>query len=194
MGQKGRVLKEGLAGAVGQLLGELESIVVLAILARAQTLLRIPVVGRFVVVPGSDQGDGSMERQDVLIEQVVEVIATEVIERGRRFGFGFGGDVFPDRAIMESQFRWDRVVGIDHIPAVHKEIGSKFFDRRVDLHPAPFEIDTESLARCVSRPSEEDILGAVVWGSQLPSLRIACASGVFEGDLVVDFRARRESS
>ena len=118
---------------------------------------RVPVVQHLVVVPEHHLRDLGVEAPHVLVEQVVEVVAAELLERLGHLRLGRGDEVAPDRAVVERHLRRERVVGVDRVAAVDEHVGLEPPHRLVAAHAAAREVDAPALADRVRGPGEPHV-------------------------------------
>ncbi len=109
--------------------GREQQCVLLAVLLAQQLrtrdrFARPPVVQHLVIVPLREDRDLGVEREHVLVEQIVFVVAAEFGERLGRLGLVLGDDVLPDLAVGHLLLGDDRAVGVDVVAAVDEEVGS----------------------------------------------------------------------
>ena len=119
-----------------------------------QDLGGAPVVAHLVVVPEHDLRDLGVEAAHVLVEEVVEVVAPELVERLRDLALGGGDEVAPERTVVETSLGRERLVGVDRVPAVHEEVGRRLPHRLVGDEPALVGIDPPALAHGVGGPGQ----------------------------------------
>ena len=97
----------------------------------------VPVVAHLVIVPEHDLGHLGVESPHVLVEQVVFVVAAELVQRLGDFRFGLGDDVLPHRAVVQFDLRGHVLVGVDGVAAVDEDIRFGAAHRVVELEAAP---------------------------------------------------------
>ncbi len=102
---------------------------------------RRPVVGHLVVVPLPDLRHLGVERTQVLIQQVVAVVATELVQGLGNLALLFGDQIAPEAAILGRHFGGDRPVGVDHVAAVQKEIRVALAHGFVDAQTTEVRVD-----------------------------------------------------
>ena len=141
-------------GARGELERILLDIFLAAMLRARERLTRPPVVGDFVIVPLREDRNLAIEREHVLIEQIVFVVATELRQRLGRLGLVFGHDIAPELAVGHLLLGRDRTIGIDVIAVVDEKIGLVAQHGRVGTHPAARFVDPPALPSGVARPDE----------------------------------------
>ena len=124
-------------------------------IADAQRHAGPPVVGDLVVVPLREHRDLGVEGAQIMVEQVVFVVAAEVGERLGDARLFFRHDVAPDLAVRELLLRSERAFGIDVVAAVDEEIRPVAPHRRIGAHAAARRIDPPAAAG-VARPDERD--------------------------------------
>ncbi|VVO41450.1 hypothetical protein PS704_05896 [Pseudomonas fluorescens] len=110
-----------------------------------------------MVVPLPDLRHFSVEATDVVVHQVVAVIAAILIEGFGDFALGIAGDVAPHATIFGGQLRRDRTVGVDGVAAVDKEIWQAQTHGFIDAHAANVRVDAEALADGVAAPDKADV-------------------------------------
>ena len=71
----------------------------------AGRLARTPVVGDFVIIPLRKQRHLGIEREQILVEQVVFVVAAKLRERLGDLGFLLGHDVLPHASVRQLPLR-----------------------------------------------------------------------------------------
>ena len=115
-------------------------------------LARVPVVQHLVVVPLHDPRHLGPERAQRRVEQVVAVVAAELVQGLRDLALGRGGHVAPHRAVVEALLGRDGVVGVDRVPGMDEEVGPRRAHGVEDREPAAGGIDPPALARPRRRP------------------------------------------
>jgi hypothetical protein len=107
-----------------------------------------------MVVPLREHRHLRIEGAQIVIEQVVFIIAAKLRQAVRDSGFFLGDDVPPDPAVRQFQFRRDRTVGVDVIAAMDKKVRAAFEHGLVASHAAASGIDAPALARGIARPDK----------------------------------------
>src|SRR5258708_15561099 len=111
-----------------------------------------------------------VEGAQIIVEQIVFIIAAKLREAVRDDGFLFGDDIARDLAIWQSQFTGDGTVGVDVIAGMNEEIRTVFEHGAVAAHAAAAGIDTPALACGIARPDKR-YRTFVRWrGSEMPDL------------------------
>jgi hypothetical protein len=87
---------------------------------------RRPVIGHFMVVPLRQHRHLCIEGAQILVEQVVFVVAAKLRDVFGDDGFFFRDEISPEAAIGQFQFGLDRTVGINVIAAMNEEVRSVF--------------------------------------------------------------------
>ncbi len=161
-----------------------------------EDLARVPVVGRLVVVPLGEDGDLGVEAPDVVVEQVVLVVAAELGQRLRHLGLLLRGDVATHPAVGQGDLGLDGAVGVDGVTAVDEEVGLETAHGLVDRHAAHVGVDAPALAGGVARPHQADVAGAGGRGAEVADDRLALDASVvqvLEADAVEDVLAGRQA-
>ena len=117
----------------------------------------VPVVAGLVIVPERDLRHFRIESPHVIVEQVVLVLAAELVERLGRLRFRLGDDVAPERSVVQFDLRRHRLIGVDRVAAVDEEVGLGTAHRVVQLEAAPLLVDAPALADRVCRPRDRHV-------------------------------------
>ncbi len=144
-----RVLEERAPGARGE-----ERHALLRVARVLEDLRGVPVVAHLVVVPERELRDLGVEAAHVLVEQVVEVVAAELVERLGDLRLGGSDEVAPHRAVVERQLGDERVVRVDRVARVDEEVRLEPPHRLVRAQTAARGVDPEALAHGVRAPGE----------------------------------------
>ncbi len=153
----GLVFEKGGAGAGGEESGALLVVTLVFVAALGK-----PVVVGFVVVPEDELTDAGVEAADIFVEQVVAVGTAEIVERLGDVGLGFGGDVFPERAVVEFLLRRNGIVGVDRVAEVDEEVGLGGAHGFEHLQAAASEVDAIALAADVAGEGDFEVAGGPV--------------------------------
>ena len=163
------------------------------VLGARQRLARPPVVGDLVIVPLREHRDLGVEREQVLVEQIVFVVAAEFGQRLGRLRFLLGDDVLPDLAVRQLAPRPPAAVGVDGVAGVDEEIRPVVAHGRVGAHAAARVVDAPALAGGVARPDERDRAPVARRGAKAADHRLARRSvgerQVLEADAIEDVLA-----
>ena len=89
-----------------------------------------------MVVPLREHRHLRIEGAQILIEQVVFVVAAKLREVFGDNGFFLRDEISPAAAIGQFQLRLDRTVGIDMIAGMNEEVRAIFAHGAVGPHPA----------------------------------------------------------
>ena len=116
-----------------------------------------PVVRHLVVVPLNILGHLGVEAPDVLVGQVVAVVAAELLERLGDLRLLLGDEVLPRAAAGEVDLGLEGVVRVDHVAAVHEEVRVEAAHHLVEAHTARLGVDPPALARGVAGPHERHV-------------------------------------
>ena len=141
--------------------------------ARVHRFARPPIVENFVIVPLREHRDFGVERAEILVEQVVFIVAAEFCERLGRLRLVFGNDVLPDLAVRHFLLGVDRPVGIDVVAVVNEKIRLVLEDSGVSAHAAARLVDTPALADGIARPHEADRALVARRGAEAANHRLA---------------------
>ena len=159
---------KGAAGALDQ-----SGVAILGITGVVDGADRRPVIGHLVVVPLRQHRHLRVEGAQIVVEQVVFVIATELLEAVRDHGFFLGYDVPPDAAIRQFQLRRHRTIGVDVIAGVDEEIRTVVEHGFVGPHAAARGIDAPALPRGIARPDKRYRASVRRRGPEMSDLRFA---------------------
>src|SRR5258708_3005767 len=111
-----------------------------------------------------------VEAPQLIVEEIVFIIAAKLRQAVRDDGFLFGDDIVPDFAIRQFQFTGDGTVGVDVIAGMNEEIRTVFEHGAVAAHAAAAGIDTPALACGIARPDKR-YRTFVRWrGPEMPDL------------------------
>ena len=116
-----------------------------------------PVVRHLVVVPLDVLRDLGVEAPDVLVREVVAVVAAELLDRLGDLRLLLGHEVLPRAAARQVDLGLERVVRVDHVAAVHEEVRLQAAHHLVQAHAAPVRADAPTLAGGVAGPRERDV-------------------------------------
>jgi hypothetical protein len=143
---------------------------------------RRPVVGHFMIVPLREHRHLGVESAQVLVEQIVFIVAAKLVEVLGDLGFLGSHDVAPDFAVRQFQLGRDRTVGIDVIAGMDEEIGAVFQHGGVGAHAAAGRIDAPALARGIARPDKRNRIVLCGRGAEMADLGFArnAAAGVIQ--------------
>src|SRR6266852_7182413 len=123
-----------------------------------------------MIVPLSEHRHLRIEGAQMIIEQVVFIVAAELREAVRNRGFLFGHNVAPDFPVGQLQFGRDRTVCVDVIAGMNEKIRAVFEHGLVGSHAATGSIDAPALARGVAGPDKR-YRTIVRWrGAEMPDL------------------------
>jgi len=100
-----------------------------------------------VIVPLREHWNLRVEGAQIVVEQIVFIVAAELLQTVRDDGFFLRDDVPPERAVRQFQFRWHRAIGIDVIAGMNEEVRAVFQHGPVGPHAAAGGIDAPALAR-----------------------------------------------
>ena len=110
-----------------------------------------------VVVPQHHLRHLGVEAPHVLVEQVVEVVAAELLERLGHLRLGGRHEVAPDRAVVERHLRGERAVRVDRVAAVDEHVRLEPPHRLVAAQAAARGVDAPALADGVRGPGEPHV-------------------------------------
>ncbi len=127
----------------------------------------------FVVVPQRKGRHRGIERAQIVVEQIVFVVAAIVGKRFGRFRLLLGDDAAPDAAVGQFLLRRDGAVGINIVAAMDEEIGPVVAHGGVGAHAAARRIDAPALAHGVARPQERDRAPFLRRRAEMADLRLA---------------------
>src|SRR5262249_42799934 len=105
-----------------------------------------------------------IERQDILIEQVIFEIAAKFVERLGGLRLLDGDEILPDFAIRHFLLGRHRIVGVDVVAIVDEEIRLVLAHRRIGTHAAARLVDAPALSGGVAGPHEAD-RASIAWRS-----------------------------
>ena len=148
-----RVLEKGLS-RVGR---EHPRVLLCVAIVGVEAHAGIPVVLHFMVVPQPQLRNLPVETPHVVVEQVVRVVAAELVERFGDLRLLICDDVSPHRAIGQADFRRHRRVGVDRVAGMDEKVRAREAHRLVHAQAAPRRVDAPPLADGVGRPGERDI-------------------------------------
>ena len=185
----GQEFVKGAAGARGK--GER---ILLAERLLRQRLVRPPRLHHFVVVPQRKARHRGVERAQIVVEQIVFVIAAIIGERFGRFRLLFGDDAAPDAAVGQFLLRDDGAVGINIVAAMDEEVGLIVAHGGVAAHAAACRIDAPALAHRVARPQEGDRAPVFRRRAEMPDLRLTehRRGQILEAEAIEDVLVRRQ--
>src|SRR5438132_8137031 len=115
-----------------------------------------------MVIPLDQLGHFRIEAAYVLIQEVVDVVATELRERFGDLGLFRDDDILPERAVVELDLCLNGIIGIDIVAAVDEKIRLQAAYLFVNPHAAPLWIDAPPLAGGISAPDKGDV-AALGW-------------------------------
>ena len=115
---------------------------------------RRPVIGHLMIVPLRQHRHLCVEGAQILVEQIVFVVAAKLREAVGDGGFLFGDDIAPDFPVRQLQFGRNRTIGIDVIAAMNEEIRTVLQHGPVGAHAAAGGIDAPALPRGIARPDK----------------------------------------
>ncbi len=135
-----------------------------------------------MVIPLPDLRDFGVEATDVLVHQVVAVVAAIIVECLGDLALGFAGDIAPHPAAFGGQLRRHRAVSVDGVAAVDKKVGQAQTHGFVDAHAANVRVDAEALANGVAAPDKTEVAPGLRHAAQMtePGFAGDTALGVFE--------------
>ncbi len=107
-----------------------------------------------MVVPLREHRHLRIEGTQVLVEQVVFVVAAKLRKVLCDCGFFLRDEVAPKAAVGKFQFGLDRTVGIDVIAAMNEEIWTVLEHGGVGSHAAASAIDAPALPGGIARPDK----------------------------------------
>ncbi len=147
-----------------------------------------------MVVPLPDLRHLGVEGAQVLVQQVVAVVAAELVERLGDLALLFGDQVAPGAAVLGGHFGGDRPIGVDHIAAVQEEVRPTLAHGFVDAHAAEVGVDAIALPAGVAAPNEANVARALRRAAQVaePGLAEQAATGILETRAVEDRLIRRQ--
>ena len=147
-----------------------------------------------MIVPLPDLRHLGVEGPQVLVQQVVAVVAAKLVERLGDLALFLGDQIAPDAAVLGGNLGGDRPVGIDHIAAVQEEIRPAHAHAFVDAHAAEVRVDAVTLATGVTAPDEANVARARWCAAQMaePGLAEHAAAGIFKARAVEDRLIRRQ--
>ncbi len=147
-----------------------------------------------MVVPLPDLRYLGVELAQVVVQQVVAVVAAELVQRLSHFGLGLGDDVAPEAPILSGHFSLDHAVGIDGVATLNEEVRMALAHGFVDAHAAEVGIDAPALAAGIAAPDETDIPRAPGCSAQMahPGFAAGMVAGVLETGAVEDRLIRRQ--
>ncbi|HEV8317427.1 MAG TPA: hypothetical protein VGQ10_08455 [Vicinamibacterales bacterium] len=113
-----------------------------------------------MVVPEDDLSDLGVEAAHVLVEEVVLVVAPELVERFGGLCFRRRHHVAPGATAVERHLGLEGLVGVDRVAAVNEDVGLCASHHVVEAQPAPVGIDSPALSNRVGGPREGDVTPA----------------------------------
>ena len=119
-----------------------------------------------MIIPLNETWYLSVHATNIMVQQVIAIVRTKFVDGFRYFGFAFGGDIFPDATVVETQFGFHGVVGIAHITRVDEKVGAEASNRFKRRHSASRNIDSIALSCSVTRPSKSNIASFVGSGDE----------------------------
>jgi hypothetical protein len=167
---------------------------VLAIAGLVGAADRRPIIGHFMIVPLREHRHLRIEGAQIVVEQIVFIIAAKLREAVRHRGFLLRHDIAPDLAIGQHQFGRHRAIGVDVIAGVNEEVGAVLQHGAIGAHAPARGIDAPALPRGIARPDER-YRTVVGWrGAEMSGLRFARNPGdVFEARPVENILPRRKA-
>ena len=123
-------------------------------LGAGERLARPPIVEDLVVVPLRDRRDLGIEREQVLVEQIVFPVAAVVVEGLGYVGLFLGDEVPPDLAVGELHIGRQHQIRIDVIAGMDEEVRPVAQHGRIGAHAAARLVDPPALAGLIARPAE----------------------------------------
>ena len=138
-----------------------------------QDFPRIPVVHHFMIVPlGVDRHFG-IEAAQILIQQVVGILAMVFRLGFGHLGLGSGSEIAPGTAVGQRHRLGQRAIGIDAVAAVDEKVRTQPTHGLEDAHAAQIRVDPPALAANVSRPQETHVATAQGGHLELAQHRLA---------------------
>ncbi len=134
---------------------------------------RRPVVGHFVIVPLREHCHLRVEGAQVLVEQVVFIVAAKLCDAVCDLGFLRRHDIAPNVAVRQLQFRRHRAVGVDVIAGMNEEVRTVFQHGPVGAHAAAGGIDAPALACGIAGPDERNLVMHRGRGAEMTDLGFA---------------------
>ena len=110
-----------------------------------------------MVVPDHELRERRVEAADVVVEQVVAIVAPELGERLGHLALLFGHQVPPHAPIVEPDLGDERVVGVDRVAGVDEDVGAGLAHRVVEPHPAHPRIDAPALPDGIGAPRDRHV-------------------------------------
>jgi hypothetical protein len=135
-----------------------------------------------------------MEGAEILVNVVVFVVAAELLQGARDFGFFFRHEIAPDFAIGELQLGGNGAVGIDMVAGMDEEIRAILQHGAIAAISAARDVDAPALPRRVAGPHERDRLTRCRRRAEMSDARLACDPGgnVVEAHAVENILPRRQ--
>ena len=135
-----------------------------------------------MVVPLRQHRHLRIEGAQILVEQIVFVVAAKLREVFGDDGFFLRDEIAPQAAVGQFQFGLDRTVGVDVIAAMNEEVRTVFEHGGVGSHAAAAGIDAPALPGGIARPDKRYRSLPNGRGAEMPDLRFTRNPGV--GDVV----------
>jgi hypothetical protein len=161
-----------------------------------QRLAGPPVVVDLVVVPLREDGHFGIERQNVLIEQVIFEIAAKFVERLGGLRLLDGDEILPDFAIRHFLLGRHWIVGVDVVAIVDEKIRPIVSHRRIGTHATARLVDAPALSGGVAGPHEADRAPIARRGAETADGRLADNAGrskVLKADAIENLLPGRQA-
>ena len=126
-----------------------------------------------MIVPLREHRHLRIEGAQILVEQVIFVVAAKLRQALRDVGFVFRDDIPPGISIRQFQLGLDRTIRIDVVAAVDEEIRPVLEHGPVGPHAAARGIDAPALARGIAGPGERNRATLYRRGAEMPDLGFA---------------------
>ena len=121
-----------------------------------------------MIVPLGEHCHLRVEGAQVLVEQVVFIVAAKLWEAVRDLGFLSRHYVAPDLTVRQLQFRRHRAIGVDVIAGMNEEVGTVFQHSLVGAHATAGWIDAPALACGIAGPDERNRIMHRGRGAKMP--------------------------
>src|SRR5437879_134405 len=114
-----------------------------------------------------------MEGTKVLVEQIVFVVAAELLEAVRDDGLFLSHHIAPDLAVRELQLALDRAIRIDVVAAMDEEVRTVLQHGAIGAIAPALGIDAPALPRRIAGPEQRDRAPRGGCGAETPGLDFA---------------------
>jgi hypothetical protein len=164
-------------------------------LGAGEGLARPPIVEDLMVVPLRNGRDIGIERDQVLVEQIVFPVAAVVVEGFGYMGLFLGDEIPPDLAVGELDLGRQHHIRIDVVARMDEEVRPVAQHGRIGAHAAARLVDAPALAGLIARPAERNRTAVARRGAKAAHHRLADdrrACEVLKPDTVEDVLAGRE--